>query len=126
MISLVIWYIAITLVGAAAFPLAFRFLPSLPDRGYTLARALGLLVWGYLFWLLTSLGFLENNSGGILTGLVLLLATSLWLGWKDRFREMLSWIRGHRGLILTSEAVFLAAFLIMAFIRSANPEITAD
>ena len=32
------WYIIITLVGWAAFPLAYRFFPRLPDRGYALAR----------------------------------------------------------------------------------------
>lgn len=124
MISFVLWYVVLALVGVATFPLAYRFLPSLPDRGYTLARALGLLVWGYLFWLLTSLGALQNNSGGILTAFLLVVACSIYLGWKDRFSEMLSWLRDHRQLILTSEILFLAAFALMAFIRAANPEIS--
>ena len=49
MIALFSWYLLITLLGGLAFPLAFYLFPKLKDRGYTLARALGLLVWGYVF-----------------------------------------------------------------------------
>ncbi len=55
MISFFLWYIVVSFVGLAIFPLAFRLLPALADRGYSLSRALGLLLWGYLFWLLASL-----------------------------------------------------------------------
>ena len=38
------WYITITLLGLLTFPLAYRLLPALPDRGYALSRTLGLLI----------------------------------------------------------------------------------
>jgi peptidoglycan/LPS O-acetylase OafA/YrhL len=68
MTDFIAWYLLITLAGWIAFPLAFRLLPMLPDRGFTLARPLSLLLWGFGFWLLASLGLLQNDSGGILLG----------------------------------------------------------
>ncbi len=37
------WWLLVTLAGAAVLPLCTRLLGALPDRGYTLARAVGLL-----------------------------------------------------------------------------------
>jgi uncharacterized membrane protein len=49
--SLILWYLIATLAGLAAFPLAYCLLHGLPDRGYAFTRSLGVLVWGYVFWI---------------------------------------------------------------------------
>ena len=72
------WYLTVTLLGWLTFPLAFRLFPALADRGYSLSRALGLLVWGYVFWLFTSLGISQNDVGGLLLGLLVLAGLSIW------------------------------------------------
>ena len=59
------WYVAVAVAGLAALPLAFRLFHRLPDRGYGLARLLGLLLIGYAFWFLGSLGFLRNDADGL-------------------------------------------------------------
>lgn len=43
------WWLIATAAGAAALPLAWRFLGALPDRGWLLARPLGLLTTGAVF-----------------------------------------------------------------------------
>ena len=73
MVTFLLWYICITLIGLVTFPLAYKLLPALADRGYALSRTLGLLVWGYFFWLLASLGILRNDIGGLLLGLIVLV-----------------------------------------------------
>jgi uncharacterized membrane protein len=78
MTDFIAWYLLITLAGWITFPLAFRLLPLLPDRGFTLARPLGLLLWGFGFWLLASLGVLQNDSGGVLMALAILAGLSLF------------------------------------------------
>ena len=66
-----------TLAGAAALPLCLRLLGALPDRGYTLARAAGVLLVAFVFWLLASLGFVNNSTGSmILAWAVVLVARS--------------------------------------------------
>ena len=58
------WYLAISLLGALALPLVFKLFRRLPDRGYTLARTVGLLAACYIFWLSGSLGLLHNDAAG--------------------------------------------------------------
>ncbi|MGW8249851.1 MAG: hypothetical protein ACWGO1_04350, partial [Anaerolineales bacterium] len=84
-----LWYLIITLLGLLTFPLGYRLLPALADRGYALSRSMGWLLWGYIFWLLTSLGILRNNLGGLLFALALLVGLSVWASRKITMDEML-------------------------------------
>ena len=122
MLPFLSWYLLITFLGWLTFPLAYHLFPALTDRGYTLSRAFGLLVWGYVFWLFASLGIAQNDTGGLLLGLVILGGLSAWT-FVNRKSEVVNWLSENRYLILTTEILFLIAFALMAFFRSANPEI---
>jgi len=122
MTAFIYWYLLIILLGWLTFPLAYYLFPSLMDRGYTLSRAFGLLIWGYVFWLFASLGSAQNDLGGLLLGLVILGALSGWAFVKCK-SEIIQWIRFNRRLILITEGLFFATFGLMAFFRAANPEI---
>ncbi|MCC6568532.1 MAG: hypothetical protein IT315_04785 [Anaerolineales bacterium] len=134
MFSFLAWYLLSTLLGWLTFPLAYRIFPALKDRGYTLARAFGLLVWGYVFWLLASFHIAQNDIGGLLLGLLVLASLSVWAITNYQLpisslyslfsnSPILSFLKSNRPLILTTEILFLLAFALMAFIRSTNPEI---
>src|ERR1043166_746071 len=116
------WYILIAIIGWLAFPLAYYLFPALAERGYAFSRALGLLVWAYVFWLFASLGLAQNDLGGLLLGLVILGGLSAWAYLRCR-SELVEWLRENRRLIITTEGLFLLAFGAMAFVRSTNPEI---
>ncbi|MCF6277703.1 MAG: DUF2298 domain-containing protein, partial [Anaerolineales bacterium] len=123
MIYFLLWYFTLTLLGWLTFPLVYRLFPALTDRGYSLARTAGLLVWGYAFWILASLGIAQNNIGGILLGLVCLLGASVWvLRTFSGFRSVIAWAKDNRRLIITVEVLFFFAFAFMAFVRAANTE----
>ncbi|HEX9013364.1 MAG TPA: DUF2298 domain-containing protein, partial [Anaerolineaceae bacterium] len=117
------WYVISTLTGWAAFPLAYRFFPRLPDRGYALARALGWLLWGYLFWVLGSLGLLQNDLGGEIFAFLLLAGFAAAAAWGKYWADIREWLASHRRYLLSAEAVFLLAFALMAVIRATNPTI---
>jgi YYY domain-containing protein len=133
------WYLTVTLLGWLSFPLVYRLFPALPDRGYSLSRAAGLLIWGYVFWLLTSLGLSQNDAGGLLLGLLILAGLSVWaLRSIDRRqrktddREIVNglsaiagWVKHNRRLIFSVEILFLLAFAFLAFARASNPELTS-
>jgi YYY domain-containing protein len=131
MSSFFAWYLTVTLLGWLTFPLAFRLFPALADRGYSLSRALGLLVWGYLFWLLTSLGISQNDSGGILLALICLGGLSAWSVFsrhaspEHRGAQIAGWLKDHRGLVLNIEILFTLGFAFLAFVRASNPELTS-
>lgn len=121
MSAFILWYIVVTLLGWLTFPLAYSLFPALADRGYTLARAFGLLIWGYVFWLFASLRMAQNDTGGLLLALLLLIGLSIWASF-NRYSEMVDWVRGNARLILATEILFLIAFAFMAFVRANNPE----
>ena len=115
------WYLIVTLLGWLTFPLIYRLFPALADRGYSLARAAGLLIWAYIFWLFTSLGLTENNTGGILFGLLPLAGLTVAsfyvrLGIRsirtirrppepvvDRAAELFRWVRQNLRLLAAVE-----------------------
>ncbi len=121
MTAFISWTILITLLGWLTFPLAYYLFPALNDRGYTLARAFGLLIWAYIFWLFASFGIAQNDIGGLLLGLVILGGLSIWAFLKCQ-SEIRDWLSQHRRLIITTESFFLIAFALMAFVRATNPE----
>jgi len=123
MSEFILWYLTVTLIGVISFPLTYRLLPALPDRGYSLNRALSLLTWGYFFWLLTSLGVTRNNPGGLLLALGVLLGLSYWAVRGISIHELLAWWRERRNLIIGVEILFLVAFAGWSVVRAANPEI---
>lgn len=123
MIDFLTWYLSISILSWLTFPLVFALLPALADRGYTLARAVGLLLWGYIFWLLTSLGIAQNDLGGLVLAGMLLTGLSVWVI-KNRLGEMKSWINQNISILIAVELLFFLAFATLAIIRAANPEIT--
>ena len=125
MLDFILWYLVISVIGLISLPVAYRFLPFLSDRGYTLTRTLGLLIWGFIFWILASLHILQNDTGSVLVALLLLGLLSFWVGgglrgWQDVF----SFLRTRIRLVAISEILFLTAFIFLAVLRSTNPQIS--
>jgi YYY domain-containing protein len=136
MLSFILWYLTISLLGLLTFPLAYHLFPALADRGYSFSRALGLLLWGFIFWLAVSFGLVRNDGGGLLLALALLAGLSAWAMWTvdgGRWTEnekpslnglasIVEWLKSNRATVLTTEILFLVAFAFMAFVRANNPE----
>ena len=116
------WYLVITLVGISALPLAFRFFNKLPGRGVMLARPLGLLIWAFVFWLLNSLGILQNDLGGQIAAFIVLLVLSTLALRGGKFHELLDWLKTSKRTIRVSEVLFVLLFIGWAWIRGMNPE----
>ncbi len=121
MLDFILWYLAATVAGAIAWPIGARLFGALPERGYTLARPLGLLLIGWLFWLLGSLGFLRNDAGGVVAAAVLVLAGGLLWQRLPGLRELWDWLRGNVRLVVVSELLFLVAFAAWAWVRAHYP-----
>jgi YYY domain-containing protein len=122
MTSFLLWYLLVSLLGWLTFPLAFRLFPALSDRGFALSRAAGLLVWGFAFWLMASLGIAQNDIGGLVLALAILAGLSIW-SFTTHKDEIIKFARSSSTVIIFVEVLFLIAFGFMAFVRSANPEL---
>jgi YYY domain-containing protein len=124
MVHFFLWYLLVTFLGWLTFPLTYRLFPMLPDRGFSMARTFGMLVWGYAFWMMASLGIVQNDNGGLLLGLVILAAVSgSGLVRIETRKSLGEWIVSNWRVIVSVEILFFLAFAFMAFVRSGNPEI---
>ncbi len=124
MLAFFIWYLILVALGLLTFPLTYALFPALADRGYALSRTAALLIWGYVFWLFVSFGFVHNNVGGILFALALLIALSAASFLKNK-TGILQFLRARLALIFTTEALFLIAFALIALVRAADSELAS-
>jgi YYY domain-containing protein len=99
-------------------------LQHLPGRGYAFAKALGLLVVGYLFWMGGSLGLLSNSRTAILFCMLTLGLASMWV-WRKNATDIRRFVSENRRLIVACELVFALAFVGWALVRAYNPDIAA-
>jgi len=118
------WYLWITIVGLVSLPIVWRVFPNLPAKGFAFAKPLGLLLWGFAFWLLGSLGVLQNDLGGVLTAFALLIVFSVLCSTQGRFAELKTWLRANLKTLVTMEVLFFVAFALWTVVRAANPDVT--
>jgi YYY domain-containing protein len=117
-----LWLLAVQAASFAALPLTLTLFRRLPDRGYLLSKPLGLLLAGYIAWLIVSLKlvtFEQATVVGVLAGLaVISLAITAM-----RRREVGGFFAQNWRLVLLCELLFLAAFFFCREIRMLNPDL---
>ncbi len=121
-VAVVLWWLIIQALGILALPITYVVFHRLQDRGYLLAKTLGWLLVGLGVWWLASLRWLMNAWPTILLCAALLGAVS-WAIWRQRRREMASWLRQQWQFLLWSEAIFALAYLAFVIIRILNPDL---
>jgi len=112
------WYFVVQVFGLASLPLCLRLFRHLPDRGYGLSKPLGLLLTGWVFWLLTTFGWLHNTAGGILFALALLAIVGLLLRYSASSIEYPA-----PSTILITELLFALTFATWCLVRAHMPRI---
>ncbi len=117
------FWIILELLGLVALPLAWRLFRVLPGRGYPFAKALGLLLTGYLLWLGASFGLLRNTAGGAVIAMALVAGLGLWLV-RDHWQAWLADLKSQWTYILGIELIFLLVMMGWALFRAYNPEIS--
>lgn len=116
-VYLLSWWLLATAAGVAALPWCWRLLGGLPDKGYTLARPLGLMLVGFLYWLLGSIGLLQNEPGGIILAWLIVLGAGVWLYRRGERLPQGYW-RETASVRMLSEVIFIGLFLGWAIFRA--------
>jgi len=121
-LAAVAWWLVVAILGWLSFPLLFVALPRLRDRGYGLARVLGLLLVAYLTWLAASLRILPNTRGTILRMALLLALVGGGVGWfkRQRLRRFLL-VRWR--LLLLIEGLFALLYVAWIGVRLLQPDL---
>lgn len=117
--DILIWWLIAQGLGLAGLPMAGLLFRSLPGGGYPFAKALGLLLTGYLAWLLAMLG-LSRFSAPLLAVCALAVGgLGLW-AWRSGPAPRRKLLPGWPAL-LGYEAIFLAAMLAAIWMRAHDP-----
>ncbi len=129
-LPVLVWALLLEGLGLLALPYLFLVGRGLPERGYTFAKALGLLLVGWLVWMLASLRLVTFSAGAIALAISILSLGGLLLFIREALRRqeqplplLRRWAARHGRLFLLSEAVFWLAFGLVLAIRWANPDI---
>jgi YYY domain-containing protein len=124
LLSVLVWWTIVEILGLAALPLTYRLFKNLPDRGYAFAKPLGILLTSYVLWIGASFGFLRNSWGGIVFS-ILVVAVGCWWFYSRENQEVgvASFLRENRRMVIANEALFALAFGLFAIYRAYNPEI---
>ncbi len=120
--AVLVWWLAVLLLGVLAWPLTCGLFHHLPDRGYGLSKSLGLLLVSYFVWLMSSLGLLSNTVLTAAIGLLLLGGAGLWAA-RAQYPLLQSLWQEQRRLILISEVVFGLVYLYFIGLRLLNPDL---
>lgn len=122
MFNFLIWLLTIEVIGLATFPLCFFLFPKLKDRGYCVSKIFGLIILGYLSWILSTLSIVPSVQITLLLLLILMAVVSSVYSWSCRY-ELVRFLRQERFTILMSELTFLVVLVIWTIYRSYDPSI---
>jgi YYY domain-containing protein len=123
MLNVLLWVGAVEVVGLAVFPLCYFLFPGLKDRGYSVSKPFGILLIAYLSWMLSVLQLVPAVQLTVAGLLAAVAGLSGWYGWRRR-REILEFVVRERFVLLATEGVFLAMFLVWVVYRAYDPFIS--
>lgn len=122
-IGVLLWLLAVYVLGFLALPIVFTVCRNLPDRGYALAKLAALLIVSWGMWMAASAHLIPFTVWGLLLMIALMagLSAVCWrFGAGARIRDFM---RTKGRLVMAYEAVFLLAFAAMLVLRMLNPDL---
>ncbi len=119
MLSLVVWWFILEILTLIALPLTLALLRHLPDRGYPLARALGILLPAFLAWFLGMWQLASYGRGLLVLCLAAVAVLSGIVFWKDR--SIRAFLRERWRLVLLYELLFALLLFAGAVLRIYGP-----
>ena len=123
MVDLLIWLLAIELIGLAAFPIAFLLFRNLPDHGFSVVKPLVLVAGPYALWVLGITHLAPVSRPAIIVAFSFIAIGGLCAAWTQRTR-LAEFLRREWPTLIAVECVFLVFFLLWAWITSESPAIS--
>ena len=122
MLESIYWIFAIEVIGLAAFPLGFVLFPKLTDRGYTTSKILGIIIIGYISWILSVLHILPSVRLSLVILVLIMASLSIWYILRNK-KEFLNFFVSQHKVIILSEILFLLVVVAWTVYRSYDPSI---
>ncbi len=118
----VLWWVGVTLIGWLFFPYMFVAFPALADRGFGFARIASMFFIGWIAWFASSyhLPLWSREGLWLITGILTLGAALIVTRRRAAF---IGFLRARWRLLLTLEALSAALFVAFVLIRLSNPDL---
>ncbi|MFH1744221.1 MAG: DUF2298 domain-containing protein [bacterium] len=116
------WYIGLQILSLCAFVFLFGACSSLTDRGYGLAKIVGLILFAWISWFLASTGLFPFSQGQLIVVFLVLLIGASFLAHRRR-AELRAFWNERWGLIVGMEVLFLTFWWILLCIRAHHPDV---
>jgi len=120
--DVLVWYLVLQLLTLAGLPLSFAWLRRLPSRGFAVAKTLGVLLVGVVFWWGGIAQLWANTAAGAVVAALAVLGVGLWL-MRNRWAELRPWWERNREFVLATEFLFALAFLLWVIVRALQPQL---
>ena len=117
-----IWLIVIQGIALLAIPITLFLFRPLSDRGYLLAKPLGLAIVCLIVWLMASFQWLTFSRFSIILAVSIMALSSVLIFIFTR-RDLITFIKHKWRIMLIGETLFLIAFFAFLLIRMANPDL---
>jgi YYY domain-containing protein len=120
-LAVIFWWLTFTSIGIVFFPITYLIFNRFADKGYAVSRLLGLLLFGWLSWMLGSLGVSITRLTLLLVLVVFAAGSTAIAYWKRS--EFADFFRTQWRELLWIEAFALIFFLVDLGIRYGNPDL---
>ena len=121
-LQVLLWSAVVEFIGILFFPLCAFLFSSFKDKGFCISKVMGILIIGYVVWIL---GILKISSATQYS--IIILVSILFFLWSVWFyyskTTLLRLIRGNFSTFVISEIVFISAFFLFLFFRVYDPAI---
>ena len=121
--QIIIWYGILFILGWINYPFAALLFPHLKHKGFAFAKILGLLMWGYLYWIANIFGLLSNSLIGAISALLIVIVINTVIFFRKQEEIKLN-VKENIRTYLTIEVIFLITFVITSLLRAMSPNLT--
>jgi len=111
------------LLGIFSLPITFYIFDKAYEKGYSVSKILGLVLWGFIYWIGNLSKLIENNRSGAVCSLLILIGISAFFLSRQKATDVLRWVKLNKKVCISIEIVFFLFLIFWAFVRSFNPEI---
>jgi len=112
--------LTVELIGFAAYPIVARAFPVLADRGWAIAKPVGVLLIATTVWLVSYTKLVPNSPVTWWAVFALLALGGIWVLRSDFRTLRQTFVRRWR-IILTLELIFILFFLMFLSMRAFDP-----
>lgn len=113
MFEVLVWLLAVEILGLLTVPVLYLALPWLPDRGYSIAKPVSLLLIFYAVWIFGSTSFIPNSAVTIVAVVLGLAACSYWI-LRRHGQHFRVFLRRQFVFLMFTEILFLGVFAFWA------------